>query len=560
MDISKLNLENVKLQPIKKNHKGLAYMVILGIDTETYKGKPISFQIAGDDFCDIIFCNENNITEKFLNYIFFKCNSKNQNYALFFYNINFDMPILFYKYKEKFLEDDVCIKIKDIKITGFFGKPSYFTISKSNLYIKCFDIYFYFPFSLGKVASVFGLEKLERLKGLGKYKYTEKNKKFVEYAKKDAEITQKIGRKIYEFHNEYDISMAISISQLAEKIFRHKFLKKDIPALPYEILKPSLRAYHGGKNGFYVKPGWYKKVYSYDIVSAYPYAMANLPDFENGDYYKVNEYKKGFVGVYNVEGFIKKCKYPIIYDDKGNLLSNCYVKDIWITSYELENALKWKEFKLKRCFGYVFISNSKEKTALQRFVETFFKLKNEEKNNEKRLFYKLILNSLYGKFIQMRKSSEIYDVENEKFLFKNVVTGKMFNPFIASLITGFVRAYIHDLEHKFNSIHTSTDSIKTLKPIAEKYLGSNLGDLKLEVCGKCLLLRNKLYLHYNTDGKLEKYALHGFFGSPDDLLKIWKTKNFSYEAEKMLLLKESIRQKKQPFVMERKTYELNINI
>lgn len=544
---------------IKKNRKGSVLTDFIGVDTETYNGEPISFQISYKDKSDIVFCNKNNITEKFLFQLFTIVNNKTKNYYLIAHNLEFDLSMLFFRYKEKFVEPEFDFKIKNVRIKGFLGKPSYCQIIKNNVYVHFIDLYNYFPFPLKNVAEIFNLKKLDTPEGLGKKKFNKNNKYFIEYAKNDAYLCQKIAEKINEFSESYDVRFSISISQLSERIFRHCYLKNKIDALPGKILNPALRSYHGGKNGFYVKPGWYY-VYIYDIVSAYPYAMSNIPDFENGEYYQVKNYEKDFPGIYKISGKVKNSKYPIIYDDDFNPVEGNF-SNIWITSYELEQVFKYRIADINIEEGFIFVEEKRKgKTALQNFIHDFFEKKNNETDKLKRFFYKIVLNSLYGKFIQMRNRQVIFDVEDEKFIFKNVSVGKMFNPFIASLITGYVRAYLFELEYKFRAIHSATDSIMTLKPIPKKYLSSDLGGLKFEAEGKALILRNKLYVILNDKDEIIKFALHGFQGTPEQLLKMYKTKNLEYEFIRMNRLKESFRQNIKPFVFERKKAILNIDL
>ncbi|HEY0089659.1 MAG TPA: DNA polymerase, partial [Candidatus Lokiarchaeia archaeon] len=249
-------------------------------------------------------------------------------------------------------------------------------------------------------------------------------------------------------------------------------------------------------------------------------------------------------------GIKKKCKYPAFFANHFKEIIGKF-ENVWVTCYELEQALKYKEVKIEKIYGYIMYPKTKEKSSLQEYVKTFIELKNntskEDTNYE---FYKRLLNALYGKFIQMRE--EKLDDGSSKW-----ITGLMFQPFIASLITGFVRAYIHDLEHRFKSIHTSTDSIKTLNSIPKKYLSKKLGGLSLEVKGKCLLIRNRLYLHYDENGELKKYALHGFKGKPEGLLKLWNKKEKYYSANRMIKPKEAIIQGKNPFVFETQKRILN---
>jgi len=223
-----------------------------------------------------------------------------------------------------------------------------------------------------------------------------------------------------------------------------------------------------------------------------------------------------------------------------------------------------KEIKIKRIEGVIYSPNNKhlKQTSLQKFVNHFVSLKQKTpKDNPFYLFYKTILNSLYGKFIQMIKipNTGVFLDHEQKYVEEQYKTGNMFHPFIASLITGIVRAKIHSLEHKYNAIHTSTDSILTTKEIPKKELSDKLGGLKFEEKGDTLILRNKLYLMFNEKGDLTKYAFHGYRGKVEKLFDMWLKGNYKYEYQHMTKIKESIKQDLTPFKMEKWKAELNLN-
>ena len=549
---------------IYPNCRGSYYMNIYAIDTESYKGKPMCFQFDDGKEQKIIFVNEGDVTETFLNYLEKIKGSKSltQNNIIFAHNLMYDMCMLFYKHISKMIEEEknkgeFKFKINGWKIQGFlFGDSEYIHLKKGRIAFEMIDCFQFFKMSLNEASrKLLNMKKENPPKNIGKKIFTHQNKKFVKYALRDVYLTREIGKLINDIHNRYNVRQSISISQLAERIFRHKFLRKPIPACPHEIVGPALESYHGGKNGFYVPKGLYKDVYSYDIVSAYPYAMRELPDFSEGDYYEVNKYEQGYVGIYQVTGNVKFCLYPIIYDINFKPLFDD-IQKVWITSYELEEAIYSDEINIKKIKGYIFVPKSKkEKTPLQEFVDHFWRLKNEtDKLSPYYQFYKIILNSLYGKFIQMRKRPS----NTKEYKCDEWCLGQMFHPFIATLITGKVRAMMHHLEHQHQSIHTSTDSIMTVKPIKEKYLSDDLGGLKFVHKGDCLLLRNKLYLHFDSEGNIKRYALHGFQGTPEKLWEMWLKGIWEYEFEKMNLPLESRVQNLKPFIIEKRKASLHL--
>lgn len=549
----------IRNQEIRTNKKGSAFNFVYGLDTETCEGEPICYQFSDGKQDRISFVNKRNITSKFLDYLDSLKQGKHDKSVIYVLNLLFDFCQLFYPYWRKIIEQEqkkgqFDFKVDGWNVKGFITEDSQFAeIRKQRKVFWLVDIgRFFIGISLDRAIKTLLKEKGKEIppKNLGKIKFKKKDKKFLKYALWDVKKTQQIGDLITSFHNEWDVTQTWSIAQLAERIFRHHFLKENIKTCPYEIIRPALCSYHGGRNGFYIKPGFYKKVYSYDLVSAYPFAMTKLPNFKNGEYYKVKKYEAGYMGIYKISGFKKPCKYPAFFSHDFKEIKGEF-KDVWITCFEYEQAIKYKEVKITSCEGYIFYPKCYEKTPLQEYVETFVKLKKETpKDHPYYEFYKRLLNALYGKFIQMRE--EKLDDDTKRW-----ITGQMFHPFIASLITGYTRAMLHNLEHKFNSIHTSTDSIKTFQKVPSRYLGKNLGDLSLEVEGKCLILRSRLYLHYDKEGELKKYALHGFKGKPETLLKLWQNKTKRYKVLRMVKPKEAIIQNKKLFVFEERFFNLN---
>lgn len=200
----------------------------------------------------------------------------------------------------------------------------------------------------------------------------------------------------------------------------------------------------------------------------------------------------------------------------------------WVTSYELLESIRSNEFHGKILDGWVFVGDGKP-SPFKSFVENFFKEKEEAQTKIKREFFKLTLNALYGKFIQ----------KTEDEITGELKVGGLFDPCVASLITGFVRARIHFLEHKYKALHTATDGILTTKHPDPRDLGGAIGQLKQENFGPVLILRNKLYLHYKQDGTLFKRGLHGFQGKPEELFKMWQEKRKYYKVERLVSWAES---------------------
>lgn len=438
---------------------------------------------------------------------------KNKSYVLFGHYHRYDWGCLLWPLvfsgESKTAPKEVYLSLLYPRCTirFVFGKPAFgsiqFHTKDSYVSVSLIDTIAFFGMSLEKALEAIGapVRKKERHPLLGKVVLPEAE--IEDYFKSDLLGTWHLGKYIIEQHQKFDVSLCVSLPQMSGKIYRKHYMKAELyEKLPSPVLYASLLSYHGGKNSITVPPGVYycKEL---DIRSAYPEAMRQLPSFEKGRFYAWEDSNlKGELptlhGVYCVSGYVESCKWGCIFSHDFKPLSG-EIKEVWVTGYELQEAFDHGHIKkLTRLVGYIWEPDEDAPpSGFVKFVDDMYYQKDNAKTEGERFFYKLILNSLYGKFIA-RAHNEMEDA---------VIAGSMFHPFIATLITGFVRAKIHRLEHQYNSLHTATDSIKTTMPFVEKEKG--LGSLKLEVEGPCYILRNKLYFHFDQSGKLKKFGLHG---------------------------------------------------
>lgn len=569
-------------QGIKPNEKGKNKLkIIIGADSETVKGPPETFQFfSGKEDLNIEVLKWTNKKGSFKDFITF-CNALPSNdtiYIQYIHNLKFDLISFFYDRLELLTNEEVDFNYENWHIKGVYASTCFLMLYNKTAHktVYLIDTSAFFFGSLEKLALIFcpELPKLPKPDGLGQIKHSKKDKKFMAYAMRDAEICYYIGKFIDKMHNEYDIQQCVSAPQMAARIFRHKYMKKVIPLPSMKIVYSALHSYHGGKNNITVPMGLYKNVYCLDIVSAYPYAMSLLPSFYEGSLYRTikgkgHPEKLPQLGVYKIWGEVKNCKWPILFNHAFKPVSG-KIDGIWTTGFELNEAIKSKEVIIDKLEGFWYDSaQDKNPSPFKEYVEEFFNLKDTATDPTKRTFYKICLNSLYGKFIQTTRKQSLndfmFDCDLEKLYYNATMNaGGLFNPFLASLITGHTRAYIHRLEHKYKALHTSTDGIITQIKPKEKDLSNKLGGYKIECEGDALILRNKLYIIY-SDKKpdnweklsliekkkkrsvlierkyIKKYALHGFHGSVNLLEAMHKKGIYEYEYIKVNKLKESLR-------------------
>lgn len=550
----------------------------VGVDTETIRGKPLSFQFYSKSagISDIIFLRSAKQASKtFFRWLDRLPATQDRHYVLFGHNLAFDMVSLFYDRHHRLREESIKHETwHGWRVEIVYAAVRFAVFRKKGISVTLIDTGAYFVTKLEKLAELFcpDLLKLAPPHGLGRRRFTARDKKFCRYAMRDAEIAYHVGMYLLDRHREWDVSLCVSAPHFASKVFRRHFLKETIPLPPRKIVYAAMSAYHGGKNNITVKPGYYKGVHALDIKSAYPFAMSLFPSFSNPKLYKGihgsgTPEKFPPFGVYKISGTAKPCKWPALFTHNFKPLVGDF-SGVWTTGFELNEALRMREVTLTDTYGYYYDAESDPlPSPFKSYVEEFYKRKEDAGDKAHREFNKLLMNSLYGKFIQTRKlegmSDLTFDIDEQKLLLdSSVQAGGLFNPFIASLITGHTRAFIHRLEHDYNALHTSTDGIQTQeKPRSLRRYGipGTLGSVSIEARGDCLILRNKLYILYRRiqrgdrrnrkilrskvyPGKvIAKVALHGFHGSAHTLEQMYAKGIREYEYIKVNKLRESLR-------------------
>ncbi len=565
--------------------------MIYGGDTETMKGEPITFQFYGESCSDVIFLKDaNKASATFLKWC--KARPSRMLHVVYVHNLEFDMVSFFWDRRVDLVttrSGEFDFAIDGWRIQGAYGAPTFARITDSgnNRTIMLVDSFSYYRAALAKAADVFcpDLPKLKRIEGLGEKRFTAKDEAFVEYALRDAVIAYHIGVSLEDLHNEFEISQTVSVADMAARIFRHRFLTHDIPQPKRSVIEASMAAYHGGKNLLPSGPGWYCGVTALDISSAYPHAMHGFPSFYHEKLYKefrgVRPKSVPDLGVYTVSGRVIGCKWPSLFTHDFKPLPGREVFHLCVAGYELNEAIRSGEFKPTHVGGtYYDAERDNSDPPLRAFVDDFYQRKQSEKDKPKRTMYKFILNSISGKFIQTRKSNKatvIYadngakDADLKVAEEADMIAGGMFHPFIAAQITAHTRARIHQLEHKYEAIHTATDGIYTQQRVNPKSLGTGLGSLAIEGQGDLLLLRNKTYVLYGdkgTEGQqsqsfkdkvILKYALHGFAGNVFDLERLAAHGGRKYTTKRVNRLRASVKSGKTPNEFRDQSYILKVD-
>jgi hypothetical protein len=568
MDIDRIHL--IVPQHIRKGithtRKGITYMKSLGFDSETIHGAPMTLQFFGDRVADVIAVNDATAEKKFFAALD-KFVTTHELTVLFCHNLAFDMLSIFPQRLKELANGYFAFSSSGWDCEGVYGRPTFGKFSKGKKRALIVDTgrFCRAGTRLEQIAEQYcpDLPKLSMPEGLGEKQFSLSDNEFRTYAIRDAEIAYRFGQIIIQWHELYKVPMSLSGPHMAAQVFRKHYVTDTIILPSREVCWSALRAYHGGIQRAPHGPGLYADARCIDIVSAYPHAMADCPSFTNPRLYKrYTQRGCGMVppfGVYRVSGTIRDREaYPALFDNSFNAVEGEF--QINSTGFELNEFTRQRQGLLSKVDGWYYdAEKDKRERPMQKFVHEFFRMKTTATEKIARESAKLMLNSLYGKFIQTRVEEEpYYDVAADTFhVDTSLRAGGLFNPFLAACITAHTRARLCQLESKYSAVHSATDGIISNVRKSLPNGDGELGSVSLEAEGDALVLRPKLYVIYSrqrtADGKelqpskylhqrfIRKYALHGFRGSLESLETMLKEGKTEYEYTHVVGLKESLR-------------------
>jgi len=304
----------------------------------------------------------------------------------------------------------------------------------------------------------------------------------------------------------------ISASDMSFKAFRERkgiYIQK----IETEIAKKS---YYGGRVECYINNLRVEDVKYYDFNSLYPSVMKNnlfpvkfIQSLDNPTIETVKELikRKFFIfGEVEVEvpENVKIPPFPFRGKD-GKLYFPVGKFTTFLALPEIQLGLELGYIK-----KFVKIELYYAKEIFTEFVEEYYRLRQE--HPELKEYYKLILNSLYGKFGQREHKTQIIETDDTNFIgkiefeekqiyyifngygFKTTVTEKRkYNVAIASAVTSYARVKLYRLMQNinFDVVYCDTDSVFTVKKLETS---KELGALKLECEGTFLGFKAKCYL------------------------------------------------------------------
>lgn len=489
-------------------------------------------------------CKTKKEFEDFLLFLTKQGHAKNKKNVLYAHNLMFDFSFCIKFYLEqgfviKPLENNgklISVKIGKYRLKKV--KNSDGTKTEKKTFESCIefrDSFVLFQCSLKKLGQFVGLEKIEHDKNFS----NEPSDEDIEYCIRDCEIVLLALKKMAEFHGsifgtETKIEeLPPTTASFAFKVFKHKNsiydTKREKLVCPW-ILDNDFynnlfleQFYFGGRVELF-KSEFVENVSYYDINSLYPYVMVSF-NF-HAPPYRIELFNESDLHDNRVVGFFAEIderneSVPLVpcHHEKG-LYFPAMVKKSFIFKEEYD-YLKSRNVPIK--IEKTLFSFNNPCNPFQYLME-FYELKN--KKDSMSYFYKILMNSTYGRFgidnekeditIKRIEDTDLLKenaepLENELEGYVKIHNSKLImferNTLIASKITAMARLeltkWIHKLlENNVPVYYCDTDSIVTTEndilPI-----GTRLGQFKKEhechwFCG----LGNKEYIMKTNENEI----------------------------------------------------------
>lgn len=451
---------------------------IFGLDTETLNG---SCKLLADSKGNYVLSESLDYEcQKDLDvFLDFLTSHRFRSSHNFFFNLNYDVNAII-KYFDKELLQSLYedLKIQYNNYTIFFIPKKVFRISKNKHVYKFYDIAQFYKTSLEKASRKYlGLEKyieiIDREKlGTDKNYWKKRMYSIIRYCINDSKLTSQLGELLNTtLKNAVGLNPCTYMSKasICKEFVRKTVDIPDINKIPRNALKYAFYTYSGGRFEVF-KKGFIGNGTLYDINSAYPFTLHNLLDVNKGKWKRVTSlHENADYGFYLVKVFVKYNRIsPIGITLKNGIKVYPIIQfATYLTKKELLEYEKYLDYDI--IDGWEFYADEIV-YPFRDYISKLFELKSKTpKEDYKYDMYKINMNSLSGCFYEksIRKepdnniNSEVLKDLLDKSTKISIMSGKLFNPVYATLITADTRINLFktSIPHFDKTVAYATDSI-----------------------------------------------------------------------------------------------------
>ena len=455
------------------------------------------------------------------------------NCSYYFHNLKFDGNFfvnMLYKLNFEYVEK-VEYNNQFSCVINQMGEWYSIVFKKKGITVKIYDSLKLLPLSVQNLAISFNLEIKK-----GDFDYSiirkgEISKEEKDYIQNDTEIVAKCLKQFFDLGLN-----GITLSSATFRYFKKKYLPKFeslFPILDLEIDSKIRKAYRGGfcyVNQKY-KEQLLDEVYVYDYNSLYPsmevkhYMPCGIPKRYKGKEFK--GYKEDKLYILHLSSFFEsKIDIPFYFRKLFGFGKASYA--LYNESFEKEDLfLTLQEFEfLKKYYNFINLEIvevfefDKIKGVFNGFVNECYEKKKKAKGGE-RLIYKLMLNSLTGKFasnpLRISKKPVLKNNKNiDEFLGYEDMPFVYVDPIYTALsvfITSYARLELFEAIEKIGFdkwVYSDTDSVHILKDTDVLNIGNELFQWKSELLsGQGYFLRQKCYAERANENEKWIYSVAG---------------------------------------------------
>lgn len=330
----------------------------------------------------------------------------------------------------------------------------------------------------------------------------------VNYCKEDCKVLYEIIKQLIDVFG-ISIHKKFTIASISLSIFRKYYAKKTFfqgyaDRKEYDDIR---NGYFGARNEIFEQK-YTGHGYIYDINSMYPYIMlySYIPI---GKPYLIKKFSNKYPGIYYVDIEVPEeelLPYACVRYDNYLIFPSGRIRT-WLWDFEF----KYCQVK-KIHYGYIFFRKEK---VFERFISEYYEKRKIEKEEGLRAFYKLIMNSLYGKFGQRKdiKKRIIKSITMEDFKNSNnsisfryneeIINEDKIRDYMMPHISAFITAKGRELLYNYirldfeNVIYCDTDSIFVKNNNSYlKYISPEIGYFKEEdMFEEIYILCEKMYAY-----------------------------------------------------------------
>jgi hypothetical protein len=363
------------------------------------------------------------------------------------------------------------------------------TIHRGSHSVHIYDMYNFYQGSLAYNAETYlSAAKLElETKRFGVDFVTDNWSRIGEYSVRDSTLVASLAEMIIKRFESYGIypRKLFSTAYISYQYFSthtpyvtvRKYWQHCKP-----LLQASIDSYNGGKFEVTTKGAGF--FYEYDIISAYPAEIRNLIDISWARVEESPKYQKNAIYAFlHVQGKLPVGIHsPVAYKYRSVNVYPVGYFDKWVTLAEYDWLLtQGADLSIQE--GW-WLKCDNRQYPYRKEIDRLTALKTVAKKEGRALDYhtlKILLNSLYGKMVQLIPKNEHYEAST------------CWNPIYGAIITANVRIRVSEMQQAHASIWAvHTDSVISTSPLPTPK-AAGLGDFEPTVSGPGVILGSGIY-------------------------------------------------------------------